>query len=1237
MLVKKGRNMKKIEKFVKQYPVSKTLRFKAIPVGKTEENLSAKRILEEDEERAADYKQAKKIMDEYHRFFINEVLKEVKIDSLQEYATLYFKKNKDEKEKTEMMKMEERMRKLISSAFSSNRLYENLFKEKMISEVLPKFLTSSEDKAIISRFDKFYTIFSNGYNKVREHLYSAENRFGTVGYRLINENLPRFLNNVEGFLKIKAVLGEEKLREIEKNLPLEDYYLSDFFTIDFYNFVLTGESIDFYNSVLGGYSTEDGKIQGLNEAINLYNQQLGKSEKNKRLPLLVPLYKQVLATKTSFSYIQDGFTSDSEVLETIKDIAKDDSDVTKAVLECEKLFKELNKYDLSGIYVKNGIGLTSLSNQIYDSWAVIKDAWDREYDSAHKQPVKDVEKYEEKRRKEFNKIPAFSLQEICRLANDEDAEKLVSSISQSISELCTKISGNLNAIRPLLHAKYPEDMSLKSDEESIALIKNYLDAIKSFEAYIRSFSVSEKEVDIDSVFYGDFTQHMDTLKEIDTIYNAVRNYVTQKPYSKDKYSLSFQNPQFLGGWDKNKESDYRTTLLRKNGKFYLLIIDKSNSGILKSIETSEGEDTYEKLNYKLLPGPNKMLPKVFFSKKGLDSYTPPKDVLDIYRKETFKKGEHFVKSDCEKLISFYQTAISIHPEWSKEYDFHFRRPEEYIDISDFYRDVESQGYVLKFEPVSKTKIDELVENGSLYMFEIYSKDFSEFSHGKENLHTMYFKQIFEKNSDIKLCGGAEMFFRKASIPMDKQVIHRANEKIDNKNLKNPKHTSTFSYDIIKDRRYTIDQYELHLPITLNRCANDEYKLNEAVRKELRRDENPYIIGIDRGERNLLYVCVIDASGNIVEQRSLNVIDSSVDEVPCITDYHDLLDKREKARLSARQNWTQIENIKELKSGYLSQVIHQICELVEKYDAVIAMEDLNSGFKNSRVKVEKQVYQNFEKCLIEKMNYMTNKSTEIGLPGSVVNGYQLTKPFKSFKELGMQNGFIFYIPAWNTSKIDPATGFVNLLYTKYTNMEDAKEFIMSFDKISYNTTAGYFEFECDYSKFPRADVSYRKKWTICTYGRRIKTYRNVENNNEFDNVEVSLTDSFISLFREYDIDYSKEDIRLQICTQTEKDFYIALFELIRLTLQMRNSITGRTDVDYIISPIMGTNGTFYDSRMCPASLPQDADANGAYNIARKVLWVINGFKDVPEEDVMKTRIAISNKEWLEFAQKAQNGK
>jgi CRISPR-associated protein Cpf1 len=81
--------------------------------------------------------------------------------------------------------------------------------------------------------------------------------------------------------------------------------------------------------------------------------------------------------------------------------------------------------------------------------------------------------------------------------------------------------------------------------------------------------------------------------------------------------------------------------------------------------------------------------------------------------------------------------------------------------------------------------------------------------------------------------------------------------------------------------------------------------------------------------------------------------------------------------------------------------------------------------------------------------------------------------------------------------------------------------------------------------------------------------------------------------------------------------------------MRNSITS-TEVDYLISPVADLNGNFYDSRTADITLPKDADANGAYNIARKGLMLIEKIKNA--SDMKKVDLKITNKEWLQFAQR-----
>ena len=159
---------------------------------------------------------------------------------------------------------------------------------------------------------------------------------------------------------------------------------------------------------------------------------------------------------------------------------------------------------------------------------------------------------------------------------------------------------------------------------------------------------------------------------------------------------------------------------------------------------------------------------------------------------------------------------------------------------------------------------------------------------------------------------------------------------------------------------------------MNFKAVGNERINEEVNQFIKDNNIKHIIGIDRGERHLLYLSLIDLSGNIVKQFSLNEIINEYNGNSYKTNYHNLLEKREAERDKSRKSWQTIETIKELKEGYISQVVHKITRLIIEHNAIVILEDLNFSFKTSRQKVEKQVYQKFEKMLIDKLNYLVDK-------------------------------------------------------------------------------------------------------------------------------------------------------------------------------------------------------------------------------------------------------------------------
>lgn len=1253
--------MKAFQQFSRIYPLSKTLRFELKPVGNTLEHINKNGLLEQDQHRAESYIQVKKVIDEYHKAFIESVLDNLELqyndiennNSLSEFYTYYMIKSKDDNQQKKFEKIQEELRKQIANAFNKSDAYKRIFSEKLIKEDLKSFVTSLNDydndkrEQIIQYIEEFknFTTYFTGFHENRKNMYSAEAQSTAIAYRLVHENLPKFIDNIMVFDKVAASPVAECFTNLyadfEKYLNVSE--IAEIFRLDYYNIVLSQKQIDVYNAIIGGKTIDNTniKIKGLNEYINLYNQQ--QKDKSARLPKLKPLYKQILSDRNAISWLPEQFESDEDLLEAIQKAYQElDEQVLNRKIEGEHSLKELllglADYDLDKIYIRNDLQMTDISQKVFGHWGTISKALLEELKNEvpKKSKKESDEAYEERLNKLIKSQKSISIAQINDCVRKEQHTiqayfatlGAVNDDTNQKENLFAQIANAYTEVKDLLNTPYL-GKNLAQDKLNVERIKNLLDTIKSLQHFVKPLLGDGNESEKDEKFYGEFIALWEELDKITPLYNMVRNYMTRKPYSTEKIKLNFENSTLMDGWDLNKEQANTTVILRKDGLYYLAIMNKKHNRVFDIKNMPMSGECYEKMEYKLLPGANKMLPKVFFSKSRIKEFAPSGQLLENYNNDTHKKGATFNIKDCHTLIDFFKASINKHEDWSK-FDFKFSATETYEDLSGFYREVEQQGYKISFRNVSVDYIHSLVEEGKIYLFQIYNKDFSPYSKGTPNLHTLYWKMLFdEKNlADVvyKLNGQAEVFFRKSSISYEKPT-HPANQAIDNKNTLNKKKQSIFDYDLIKDKRYTIDKFQFHVPITMNFKSTGSDNINQLVNEYIQGSDDLHIIGIDRGERHLLYLTVINLKGEIKEQYSLNEIVNTYKDNEYRTDYHDLLSKREDERMKARQSWQTIENIKELKEGYLSQVVHKIAQLMIKYNAIVVLEDLNAGFMRGRQKVESSVYQKFEKMLIDKLNYLADKKKQPEESGSILNAYQLTNKFTSFQKMGKQSGFLFYTQAWNTSKIDPVTGFVNLFDTRYETREKAKSFFGKFDIIRYNKEKDWFEFTFDYTKFTLKAEGSRTNWTLCTYGKRIETFRDEKQNSNWTSREIVLTDKFKEFFNDYGISILS-NLKEAIMQQDSADFFKGLLYLLKLTLQMRNSATG-TDVDYMQSPIADEDGNFYNSNTCDKSLPQNADANGAYNIARKGLWIVQQIK--ASDDLRNLKLAITNKEWLQFAQ------
>lgn len=498
--------------FTKQYPVQKTLRFELKPIGNTLQNIEKKGFIKADKQRAEDYKQVKEIIDEYHRAFIEESLNGLKLSVINDYFDLYIKKDPGKKKELEGIK--KNLRKQIAEAFRKNERFQTIDKKELITKELEKVIEQDKDKLeLIDKFKRFTTYFT-GFHENRKNMYVAEDKSTAIAYRIVHENLPKFVDNIMIYQKIKMDAPDliQYLQQSfkETNTAYTANNLGDVFSLEFFNHTLSQKGIDDYNRILRGKPAQENepKIKGLNEYINTdFNQK--QTEKNKKLPRFKQLYKQILSDKGSASFIIEEFEDDNEVLESIETFYQNelcdfeaDGQRINVFNATQNLLEHLHTFDLSKVYLRNGRSITDISNAVFGDQSVIHNAL-QEYYINHN-PKKERGKSEnfEKRVEEWvRRTDFFTIQTIQNAVNeskidavnennkpdaiihyfaDAGLKKLKELDENNTKNLFEKVTEAYKNIKDLLNTKYPDNKSLieqKGEHSDVQQIKDFLDRI----------------------------------------------------------------------------------------------------------------------------------------------------------------------------------------------------------------------------------------------------------------------------------------------------------------------------------------------------------------------------------------------------------------------------------------------------------------------------------------------------------------------------------------------------------------------------------------------------------------------------------------------------------------------------------------------------------------------------------------------------------------------------------------
>ena len=1273
----KGVRMKKLDSFTQKYKLAKTLRFELRPVGKTVETFRTK-FLSGDIKRSEDYEAVKSILDNEHKVLLERSLSnppQLNWKALALAYEAYRLSDKSKEDKDALAEKTAEYRKALVKHFKDDNAFASLIKPtpKDIFKAL-KERYDAQKQPLPQALDTFFkfSCYFKGFQENRANIYSDAEQATAAANRAVNVNFPKFLDDIRivGHLKDHY---PEILQHAEEELAslLKGKSIVEMFTADSYGEFLSQSHIDNFNQILGGFVPAEGeKIRGINEFINLYRQQHTEAREDRNLAPLHSLYKQILSDRETLSLIPRMFVNDSDVLTSIRKMVEEKlltfKTTTSPINVLDELQRLLSTITASSNLWIDGSKISQISKDFLGSWDTLGNLMESAAEirfaseSTQKKRETAIEKWLKKSVYALSELQGF--QQVTETGmHPVDISRLW--CGEYAAERFDAVRKTIDAVFPDLQSTDKTDVPLRENREMVAKIKAALDAVMDLLHYIKPLHAGDG-LERDEAFYSPFDEFYDALDSFVPLYNKVRNYLTKKPGDAKRIKLMFENPTLADGWDANKEKDNTSVIFLKDGNYYLGIMNPTAKTDFTKLATKKPGDCYQKMVYKLLPGPNKMLPHVFFSEKGIEKYQPSQQLLTQYQAGNYKKGKTFDLAFCHELIDFFKASIAKHPDWSK-FGFEFSPTKNYQGIDEFYREVSEQGYRISFDNIPVNAIDKLVAEGKLCLFQLWNKDFSSASTGRPNLHTMYWNAVFHPDNlrdvVIKLNGEAELFYRLKSIK--EPFRHKVGEKMVNRRGKDGSpipetvHGELFrhfngsteilsdeakkwlssgklvikevTHEITKDARFTEDKFAFHVPLTLNFKAPDApSKFNDQVRDYLCNAPDVKVIGIDRGERNLLYLALIDQQGNLLEQRSFNTLTHvRKDGVEVSNDYQQKLVQAENDRAAARLSWAEIGAIKDLKEGYLSAVVHEIAKMMVEQNAIVVLEDLNFGFKQGRFRIERQVYQKFEKALIDKLNYLVFKERNMLEPGGALRGYQLTDAFTSFERIGKQTGFLFYVPAGYTSKIDPTTGFTNLFNTKKcTNAVGIQEFFNAFDSIKWDEKQNAFAFAFDYKNFKTSQESHQTKWTVFSASRRLvfdKKSRGEKIINPTEEIRKALSGHGIAVSNGFDL---KATIaKLTPSKTTDASLLKSIFYAFDRTLQMRNS-NAQTGEDYIQSPVLNGQGEFFDSRKAANGLPKDADANGAYHIALKGLMLLQ--EKLPAS---KPDLKIEHKDWFRFAQ------
>lgn len=1124
--------------FTKMNQVVKAAKFELVPCGATRDFLELHNVIESDTTRKNSISLVKEITDDFIRKYLS-TFKNADYDwnSLEKLTGAPEYRSASEKVKEVIAAdVTKKFAAYINEFAQSNEITNSISwpSADFIETLLPIYVAKSNDfnnakytDALKSLEKASTALFRHHF--VRYNLMLSGTKHGSVAER-VYENFNIFLYNKALFEKY------------EECLALNGDYSYMFSNADNMNTFVSQTGIDKYNTAIGAEYNESGECitEGLNQIVNKYNQ----NHPDSKIPLFKQMYKQILIESASafdvaFIDNEHDFKEKLNCFHTLSlDIVKDAGEFIGAV-------KKENS--LQNIYVTVACK-RDISNSICGEWnyvdniqtLTLSDNIRQKYlTDKGKAKASLTQKDEAEIRREVN-TKALSIAELNKMLSENGFAGAQHYFACLYEKYCDELK---ESYKRMANSNF-WNKEVKPQWEENKFIQGYIDSALAIANIVQNFVTDITRVDCDVTMAEQVDKLQAERKELNKLYNMIRNYLTKKPEQdakKKSAQLMFGRPNHLVQAWQNKQAgkfgNPDAAILEYDGKFYYMVSaaekQKLAIPIVERVGKKIGVEYYNYLSTKKNVKLSMALPRqTFASKKALELYkaakyddeefeipvgnsfmTVSKRLYNDYATKTFRQD-----SMAKNALINYAKDFIMKDNAFKEYDFSsLKDANEYLSYGEFCDAVDAIAFKVEGKYISKAAVDAGVNEGRLYLFLIKNQDMYKPREKCKDKTALRFRavieRIFDGDNSIILNNAPQIVYRPAVI--EKRDVHPVESVLVNK-LTSDGHkipeeeyreiyeyyngrcatlsesaaayinrviTKKSDFSHIKDAHYTREMFTITITYTINKGVASPvsgYELNKRVLENMKAD-GYNVMAVIRGTDNLLYYRINKQDGTEIKSGDLNTVGG--------VNYLERLNLLGSERHERQKNWDykMEDKVAKTKDQYLSQICNEIAKIAIENNAVIIVDLLSMKAKSKAPGFDDKVYAKFEERLVRTLSDYCNTAIPDKEPGGVINPIQLATA-DNLK--GYQNGIVFFVSTAMTRNICPDTGFVNILSTRNICTLSAKrKCLESMNAIRFNKDCELFEFEFSFDKIgsyftqDKIPTNINKIWTIKTTGTR----------------------------------------------------------------------------------------------------------------------------------------------------------